>query len=594
MAPYAGNSKLFARASLIMIGLAWTLPFLQPLHRFPLPSFYSEWLALALGLAALVPLVRRDAWDGLPFPVMSLAALLLAALVWLQFALGLMPYVGQAIAPSIYLLWAALLVVVGNLLRRELGMEGVATVLAWFLLAGGVLSALAGIAQHYHLTPLVGTVISPKRTLQVFGNLSQPNHYATYSVLALVALAYLAVRGRLAVAAAVLLGGLLAFAAAISASRSVWVYLAALLLLAFVLYRLEPRPEHRRLTIICAALLPAFGLMNAVAALPWLAPPETELATSLDRLFASAGGASVRLSLWRAAWWMFTGAPVIGIGFGQFAWHNFDYQAMNDTPVEVGLMNHAHNLPLHLMAEAGMIGAALVAGATGLWAAGLRRARLDPELWWLLAVLCVIGLHSMLEYPLWHTFFLGMAAVALGFTTTSAVRVGLRRIGAPLVGLLLAAGTVHALLLLRDFRSFERLVFAVYPTEARVPDEKVFRDVLSGIYREPLLAPYVDSVIAYGVTVTEEKLPEKLGLVARAARFAPAPFVVSRQALLLELAGQRGEALDLLDRTLRVYPGEAKAMIPELEDLAQRYSGRFGPLLELARGVARSPRRDLP
>jgi hypothetical protein len=37
---------------LLLTGLMWTLPFLQPHHRYPLIGFYSEWLAFALGLAA--------------------------------------------------------------------------------------------------------------------------------------------------------------------------------------------------------------------------------------------------------------------------------------------------------------------------------------------------------------------------------------------------------------------------------------------------------------------------------------------------------------------------------------------------------------
>ena len=98
MALPSGNSKLFARASLLLIGLAWTAPFLQPYHRYPLPSFYGEWLAVVLGLLALAPLLRRGAWDGLQLPVMTLGVIALIAVVWLQFALGMMPYAGQALA----------------------------------------------------------------------------------------------------------------------------------------------------------------------------------------------------------------------------------------------------------------------------------------------------------------------------------------------------------------------------------------------------------------------------------------------------------------------------------------------------------------
>jgi O-antigen ligase len=588
VAPYAANSKLFVRAGLVMIGLAWTLPFLQPLYRPPLQSFYAEWLAMVLGLGALVALLRREAWDGLPVPVMSLAALLLIVFLWLQYALGLMGYIAQALTPSLYLLWAALLVVAGNFLRRELGMERVATMLAWFLLAGGVLSAVAGVLQHYHVTPLVGTLILPKVTLQVYGNLTQPNHYAAYTSLALVALAYLFVRGRLPAAVAVPAAVVLAYAAAISGSRSVWFYLAALPIIALILHWREPRPEHRRLALVCAAYLPLFAIMNALAVLPWFAPAEREMMTALDRLFGSVSGVSVRLALWEEAWWMFTRAPLLGVGFGQFTWHHFEYGAQFGAP-EVGLTNNAHNIVLQLLAETGLPGAALVVGAGIYWLAGLRGLRPSLELWWVLGLLAVIGLHSLLEYPLWYTYFLGMAAVTLGMGATQSVPVYLRRMGAPLVALVMLTGVVHAALLLHDFRRMERLIFSVYSTDADLPDVAVFRDVLTELHREPVLAPYVEVAITFAITRTEEQLPEKIAHVSRVMHYLPAPLFVYRLALLLALAGERAAALAQMEKALRVYPGSAKEVIPQLEELARLHPGRFEPLLESATRVARAP-----
>lgn len=581
MAPSADNSKLFARASLLLIGLAWTLPFLQPYHRFPLPSFYAEWLALVLGLLALVPLLKRDSWDGLPVPLVSLAALLLIALIWLQFALGLIPYMGQALAPSICLLWAALLMLLGNLLRRELGLESVTASLAWFLLAGGVLSAAAGIAQHYQVTPLAGTVVTPTRALQVFGNLSQENHYAAYLALALVSLAYLASRRRLAPAVVVPIAAALVFAAAISGSRSFWLYVGAMLLVAVALFKREPGHESRRLLVICAVLLAAFAAMNGLAGLSWLAPAETEVNTSFDRLFARAAGASVRIALWQEAWWMFTGSPVLGIGFGQFAWHHFEYAVLFG-PAEIGLTNNAHNIVLHLMAETGLPGAALVTGAAAHWLIALRGARMNADLWWLLAILSVIAVYSLLEHPLWYAFFLGIAAIALGIGTTRSVPINLRRIGVPLAALVLVTGLVHAALTLRDFRRMEQLVFTPYRTLAEIPEAAVFRDVLTELHQDPVLASYVDVVVALGITVTEEKLPEKIELVTRAMHFAPVPFLVYQRAMLLALAGERAAALAQLERALRVYPEDADKLALELTELARRHPREFGPLLELA------------
>ncbi|MGH8649073.1 MAG: hypothetical protein ACREUP_07170, partial [Burkholderiales bacterium] len=65
---------------MLLTGLAWTLPFLQPYHRFPLTSFYSEWLAFALGLAAALPLLGRNAWRDAAVPIIALAPLGLAML----------------------------------------------------------------------------------------------------------------------------------------------------------------------------------------------------------------------------------------------------------------------------------------------------------------------------------------------------------------------------------------------------------------------------------------------------------------------------------------------------------------------------------
>ena len=131
------------RASLALLGLAWVLPFLQPYHRYPITAFYSEWLAFALGLAASSLLLRKESWRNGALPVVVLAPLGLALVLGLQVMLGMVPYPEQALMAVLYLLWTALVMVLAFTLKRELGMTAVAAGLAWFVLAGGLLSALA-------------------------------------------------------------------------------------------------------------------------------------------------------------------------------------------------------------------------------------------------------------------------------------------------------------------------------------------------------------------------------------------------------------------------------------------------------------------
>src|SRR3989337_246267 len=113
----------FLRASVLLIGLAWTLPFLQPWHRFPLTGFYSEWLAFALGLAAALPLLRRAPWRDARIPMIALAPLGLAVVLAVQVALDRVPYAEQALTAGLYLLWAALMAVLGHALGRRLTLD---------------------------------------------------------------------------------------------------------------------------------------------------------------------------------------------------------------------------------------------------------------------------------------------------------------------------------------------------------------------------------------------------------------------------------------------------------------------------------------
>jgi hypothetical protein len=102
------------------------------------------------------------------------------------------------------------------------------------------------------------------------------------------------------------------------------------------------------------------------------------------------------------------------------------------------------------------------------------------------------------------------------------------------------------------------------------------------VHSEPLLRPYVELAIAYGISVEREQLGDRLALVTRAMHFVPVEVVVYRQAMLLALAGDADAARVQLERSLRAYPGERAAVVAELENLARRYPAEMTPLLKLA------------
>jgi len=571
------------RASVLLIGLAWTLPFLQPWHRFPLTSFYSEWLAFALGLAAALPLLRREPWRDATVPMIALAPLGLAVVIAVQAALGRVPYPEQALTAGLYLLWAALMVLLGHALRRGLTLDSIATTLAWFLLAGGLLNALIGLVQHYHVSTPFDFMVARKLIPMISGNLGQFNHYAAYVTLALASVAYLYCRGNLQGTLATVCAALFLVVLALAGSRSAWLYLGALIVLAVLLHRLRRDDGSRRIVVFACWLLPGFISAQWLVTLPFMVPDEGPLMmTSGERLFHVASGFGRRLQLWGEAWQMFLGAPVFGAGYGQFAWHHFLHEASSGESAGPWVYSHAHNIMLQLMAETGIAGALIIIGAALAWLAGLRRVTFDPAWWWLLSLLGVIGIHSLLEYPLWYAYFLGMAALLLGLGSERVFMLRQARVGHAVVGLSIIVGWLSLIGVLSPYREFERLVFSSEQRSPPVAAEQDFVQALASSYREPLLVPYVELAIAYGITPSKEKLTEKLELTTRAMHFAPVDVVVYRQVLLLALAGRAEAAREQLERALRVYPKERLVVIAELENLARRYPVELTPLLELA------------
>jgi hypothetical protein len=571
------------RAAVLLTGLAWTLPLLQPYHRFPLTGFYSEWLALALGLAAAAPLLLRDSWRDATVPLIAAAPLALAVVLAVQVALDRVPYPETALVGGLYLLWAALMALLGHALGRRLTLDSIARALAWCLLAGGLLHVLIGLVQHFNVATPFSFLIARKGWGVIYGNLGQPNHYAATVTLSLASAAYLYSRGALPVVVAALCAALFLAVLALSGSRSPWLYLVALVALALLLHRRQRDGSSRRLAFFACWLLPGFVAADWLVTLPFLMPEEGRVVlTSAESLFQYATGVKPRLQLWGEAWQMFLAAPVLGAGFGQFAWHHFLHLAASGESAAPGLFNHSHNVVFQLLAETGIAGALVVAGAVAAWIADLRRVKLDPAWWWLLALLAVIGIHSLLEYPLWYSYFLGPAAFLLGLGAQRSLAVRFPGAARAAAALAVLAGCVNLAAVIPAYRDFEQLVFRAGPRAAQPPSDAAFAEALMRVHGEPLLRPYVELAIAYGVKVDREQLNDKLDLVARAVHFVPVEILVYRQALLLALAGRGEAAREQLVRSLRAYPGERAAAIAELDELAVRYPSELKPLLELA------------
>ena len=119
------------------------------------------------------------------------------------------------------------------------------------------------------------------------------------------------------------------------------------------------------------------------------------------RLLAGDELCSSRLVLWSNVLHLIVQKPWLGWGWGELDFAHF--MTLYNGPRVCDILDNAHNLPLHLAVELGVPVALLVCGGFAWWV--LRQkpwAERDAARQMAWAVIALILLHSMLEYPLWY------------------------------------------------------------------------------------------------------------------------------------------------------------------------------------------------
>lgn len=561
--------------SLMFVCLMWVLPFLYYYHAYPLTTFYQEWGAALLGCCALPLLLGGKHWQQPEIPRIALLPLGLLVLGMLQFMLGMITYFDQVLLLTFYLLWCALLIMLGQRLREEFGLPVLAALLAGSLLLGAELGALIGILQHFRWRTFLDVVIVAKTSAAISGNVAQPNHYANYIALGLASLGLLFVRRRLRVWQVALLATPLLFVLTLSGSRSSWLYLAAISVIAFVWQYRDTAVRH--LLHYTLALILGFALMHLIVQIPWLADT-TGSVTTTERLFGEANSGSIRLFLWHEAWQIFTRFPVLGAGFSQFSYQHFLLgPTLQHTNIN-GLYNNAHNIVMQLAAEMGLAGVLILLGALAAWMIQAYRAPRTPEHWWGYAVLAILGIHSLLEYPLWYAYFVGVAAITLGMFDSTVYRLELRAGARLFVAAMWLLGVFSLAQMYYGYQKLESLL-AMRP--ASPTDTQYLPRLLNGltsVHNQALLRPYAELFMSGLIDMNTDNLAAKRALNDAVLHFIPLSQVAYRQAWLLAMADQPDAARLQVERAIWSYPADFAAAHTTLADLAKKDAGRFVPL----------------
>ena len=220
----------------------------------------------------------------------------------------------------------------------------------------------------------------------------------------------------------------------------------------------------------------------------------------------------------------------------------------------------------------------LLLGGAGYWLAGCVRQPTTLAGWWVAAVLAVLMIHSLLEYPLWYAPFLGIAAILIGATDRHTLRLKLSGLMRFAFGVMLLLGWISLVRIADSYNQLEGLFRASPPASV----QEINR-VLQHVQRESMLTSYSDFAYAAAITPSRVQIEDQLFLNTAVMRFAPTHDVAYRQAVLLALAGRSTDALVMLKRTLAVYPGTAENFLAETSELEPEMRHDVEPLLATTR-----------
>ena len=522
----APNFRVLASASLA------ALPWLDPFAGGPSPSV-QPWLASATCAIVLWLLAVSGSAPGrlrIGWPVLAIVAWALLS--------------GGGIRPDIAFLAGGLLLMA--ITAQCAGDDAVTQGLQTGFVIAAVTSAVLGLLQYFGLSDALSPWVSRTVPGEAFANLRQPNQYATLTWIGAAVLLFGTLRLRPAVATVLI--ALLAIGSAASVSRTGLLQGFALTVLA----AWWNGPQRRVRLLQCAVAAVAYF------AAAWLLPVLLQAFTGAlpaRTLWGRVGGpegCTSRLVLWSNVLHLIAQKPLTGWGWGELDYAHFT--TLYPGPRFCDILDNAHDLPLHLAVELGVpAGLAVCAGAAfWIWRQRpWREASALRRLAW--AIVALVLLHSLLEYPLWYGPFQLAFGAALGWLATprEPAMAPASRTAVLIMAPVLLAATVYAAW------DYERVSQIYLSPEQRRP---AWRDDAMGQARRSWLfagqARFAELTLT---TVAPANAAWMHPLALEMLHYSPEPRVIERAIDSATMLGRKDEAVQLLARYRAAFPAEYEA-----------------------------------
>ena len=407
----------------VVTWVAFALPLMLAFNEPPSPTMLNQCLSIGsvgcwVGISGLVgrsvSARRAGSW-----PLMAAIGTLGFGVAWSSakslpwsIALGL----SGCLAASAIVVWATAVV------ARQVHGTSQFIDFAWAICVAGAVSAAIGCIQVFAPYLPDGDLIARSSVVgRAVGNLRQPNHLSSLLLWALIALVALHQSEHLGRRAGFALSVLCMLALVLTGSRT---GILGVLLLA-VWGALDRHLSRGARALLMAAPVAYACLWGG--AFTWAHITSHAFAGESRLALSGTDISSSRFSIWSNTLSMIAAEALTGVGVGEFniAW---SLGSFPDRPI--AFFDHTHNLALQMLVELGIpLGSLaivlLLLGLLSAWRGARKASGVDGVARRAATMMVImIGVHSMLEYPLWYAYFLLPAIFAWTFACTPPAQSG--------------------------------------------------------------------------------------------------------------------------------------------------------------------------
>lgn len=394
-------AHFWAALAALLLAVGWLLPN----HSLPWTTFHADaWVAAVFSMIGVVVLFKS--MEGIRFYALNLFSGLMVLMTLGQFAIGLLPFAGQAFMVFLYLM--------GFLFAQVIGQQWQKWRPAWlgdilFLAIGVASTTSVGLQLYQWLGLTRGSGLTDIWILDLGGvrpyaNLGQPNQLATLLLWGLLACAWSVYRAYLGRVGATLAAAFFLVGLALTQSRSGMLGLCVLISAPWWCLPFKGNSRFRWTAAGCGAFY--FLILWSIGPLSRLF-----LLEDTTNLLDSSSG-EIRLAAWRMLLDSIALRPWMGYGINEVM---AAHLAVAELHPSVGqLFGQSHNLFLDFLVWVGIpLGILLGLSLLAWLVVAARRIVHIPEALYFL-MLMVVSVHAMLELPLHYAYFLLPVGIVIG------------------------------------------------------------------------------------------------------------------------------------------------------------------------------------